>query len=60
MVIAFGLGSGSCLVRFLSFNRFISGIDYYTGGEVVGSLRVYSVHSIMGHRTCSIFATPGV
>ena len=62
MVVAFGLGSGSCLVRFLCSNLFISGIDYYTRREVFGLLRVYFlfIHSIMGHRACSVFATPGV
>jgi hypothetical protein len=39
----------------------ISGIDYYTRREVFGLLRVYFlfIHSIMGHRACSVFATPG-
>jgi hypothetical protein len=40
MFVAFGLGSGSCLVRFLCCNLFISGIDYYTRCEVFGSLKV--------------------
>ena len=44
MGVGFGLGSGSCLVRFLSFNRFISGIDYYTHRKVFGSLRVYFIY----------------
>jgi len=44
MVVAFGLGSGSCLVRFLCSNLFISGIDYYTRREVFGSLKVYSIY----------------
>jgi hypothetical protein len=26
---------------------------------VFGSLRVYFIHSIMGHRACSVIATPG-
>jgi len=30
MVVAFRLGSGSCLVCFLCSNLFIRGIDYYT------------------------------
>jgi hypothetical protein len=74
MVVAFGLGSGSCLVRFVCSNLFISGIDYYTRREVFGLLKVYFIyrfvlvlfywfyfiHSIMGHRACSVFATPGV
>jgi len=41
MVVAFGLGSGSCLVRFLCSNLFISGIDYYTRREVFGLLKVF-------------------
>jgi hypothetical protein len=28
MVVAFWLGSGCCLVRFLCSNLFLSGIDY--------------------------------
>jgi len=60
MVVAFGLGSGSCLVRFLCSNLFMSAVDYYTRCEVFGLLRVYFIPSIMGHCTCSIFATPGV
>jgi hypothetical protein len=43
MVLAFGVGSGSCLVRFLCANLFISGIDYYTSREVFGSLKVYFI-----------------
>jgi len=60
MVVAFGLVSGSCLVRFLRSNLFISAIDYYTRREVFGSLRFNFIHSIMGHRACSVFATRGV
>ena len=44
MVVAFGLGSGSCLVRFLCSNLYISGIDYYTRREVFGSLKVYFIY----------------
>jgi len=44
MVVAFGLWSGSCLVRFLCSNLFISGIDYYTCHEVFESLRVYFLY----------------
>jgi len=40
MVVVFGSGSGSCLVRFLCSNLFISGIDYWTHHKVSGSLRV--------------------
>jgi hypothetical protein len=40
MVVAFGLGSGSCIIRFLCSNPVISGIDYYTHREVFGSLKV--------------------
>jgi hypothetical protein len=60
MVVSFGLGSGSCLVRLCCSNLFISGIDYYMRREVFGSLRVHMIHSIMGHRACSVFASPGV
>jgi len=44
MVVVFRLGSGSCLVRFLCSNLFISGIDYYTRREVFGSLKVYFIY----------------
>jgi hypothetical protein len=43
MVVAFRLGSGSCLVHFLCSNLFISGIYYYTRREVFGSLKVYFI-----------------
>ena len=46
MVAAFGLGSGSCLVHFLCSILCISGIDYYTRHEVLGSLRVYFIYGI--------------
>jgi hypothetical protein len=73
MIDAFGLGLGSCLVHFLCSNLFFSGIDYYTRHEVVRSLKVYLIdrfciafiywfnfiHTIMGHRACRVFATPG-
>jgi len=74
MVVGFGLGLSSCLVCFLCSNLFISGIDYYTCRAVFGLLKIYFIyrfcigfiywfyfiHSIMGHRVCSVFATPGV
>ena len=60
MVVAFWLGSGSCLVLFLCSNLFISGIEYYMCHEVFGSLRVYFIHSIMGHRAGSVCASPGM
>ena len=74
MIVAFGLGSGSCLVRFLCPDLSIQGIDYYMRHEVFGSLKVYFIYgfclgfillvlfidSIMGHHTCSVFTTPGV
>jgi len=44
MVVAFGLGLGPCLVRFLCSNLFISGMDYYTRREVFGSLKVYCIY----------------
>ena len=37
------LGQGLWLVRFVSSNLNLSGIDYYTHRKVVGSLRVYFV-----------------
>jgi len=60
MVVAFWLELGCCLVCFLCSDQFISGIDYYTRREGLGSLRVYFIHSIMGHRAGSMFATTGV
>jgi hypothetical protein len=45
MVVVFGLGLGSCLVRFLCSNLFIPGIDYYTRREVFGSLKVYPIYA---------------
>jgi hypothetical protein len=60
MVVAFLLGSSSCLVRFLCSNLDISDIDYYNCREVVGSLRVHFVHSIVGHCACSALTTSGV
>jgi len=44
MVVAFRLGSGSCLVRFLCSNLFISGIYYYTRCKVFGLLKVYFIY----------------
>jgi len=44
MVIEFMLRSGSCLVRFLCSNLFISGIYYYTCREGFGSLKVYFIY----------------
>jgi len=44
MVVAFGLGLSSCLVRFLCSNLLILGIDYYTRREVFGSLKVYFIY----------------
>ena len=41
--VVFRLGSGSCLVQFLSSNLLISVIDYYKCREVFGLLRVYSI-----------------
>jgi len=69
LVIVLRLGSGSCLVRFLRSNLVDSDIDYYTCYEVFGLLRVhficgfyigFLIHSIMGHRACSVVATSGV
>jgi hypothetical protein len=44
MVVAFRLGSRSCLVRFLCCNQCISGIYYYRRCEVFGSLKVYFIY----------------
>ena len=44
MGVAFGLGSGSCVVCFFCSNLFISGIDYDTHREVFGSLKVYFIY----------------
>jgi len=44
MVVAFGLGFGSCLVYILGSHLFVSGIDYYTRREVFGSLNVYFIY----------------
>ena len=44
MLVAFGLGSGSCLVHFLRSNPSISDIDNYTRREVFGSLKVYYIY----------------
>ena len=44
MVVVLGLGSGSCLVRFLRSNLSISAIDYYTRRKVFGSLKVYFIY----------------
>jgi len=44
MVVAFGIGSGSCLVCFLCSTLFISGIDYYMHRKLFESLRVYFLH----------------
>jgi hypothetical protein len=43
MVVECRLESGSCLVRFLCSNLFISGIEYYTPREIFGSLKVYLI-----------------
>jgi len=45
MVVAFRLGSGSCLVPFHCFNLFIAGIYYYTHRKVFGSLNVYFIYA---------------
>jgi len=44
IVVVTGLGSGFCLVRFLSSNLFISGIEYYMRRKVFESLRVYCIY----------------
>jgi len=44
MVVAVRLGLGSCLVRFLCSNLFISGHCYFMCREDFGSLKVYFIH----------------
>jgi len=44
MVVVFGLGFGSWLVRFLCSKQFISSIDYYLCRKVFESLKVYHIH----------------
>jgi len=44
MVVAFRLGSGSCLVRFLCANLFISSSYYYTRCEVFRLVKVYFIY----------------
>jgi hypothetical protein len=44
MVVAFRLGSGSCLVRFLCANLLISGIYFDARRVVFGSLKVYCIY----------------
>jgi hypothetical protein len=56
-VVAFALASGSCLVRFLCLNLFISGIDFYQCCKIFGWLRVHFIRCIMGHHSCSFFGT---
>jgi len=73
MVVAFGLGSGSCLLHFICSNPVISGIDYHPRRKVFELLRVnlfmvfelvlfywlYFIHSIMGHYVCRVLTTLG-
>jgi hypothetical protein len=56
MVVAFRLGSSSCLVRFLLSNLFISGIYYYTCCEVFGSLKVYFISGFSTGFICNGFS----
>jgi len=44
MIVVVGLGSLSCLVRFLCSSLFISDIHYYTRPKVVELLRVYFIY----------------
>jgi len=46
MVVVFGLGSGSCLLRFLRSSQYISGIDYYMHRKVIGLLRVHFIYAL--------------
>ena len=56
MVIAFRLGSGCCLVLLLCFNLFISGIYYYTGRKVFGSLKVDFIYGFCTGFICIGFS----
>jgi len=44
MIVVFRFWSGSCPVRFLCSNLFLSGIQYCTCHQVFGSLRVYFIY----------------
>jgi len=44
MVVVLGLGLGSFPVHLVCSNLYNSGIDYYTGRKVFGSLRVYLIY----------------
>jgi len=44
MVVAFRLGSGSCVFHFLCSNLLISGIDYYTHRKFFRSLKDYFIY----------------
>jgi len=46
MVDVFGLGLGSCLVRFLCSNQYISSIDYSMCRKVFESLHVHYLHGL--------------
>jgi len=46
MVVVFGIGLGSCLVRFRCSNLCISGIDYYRRRNVFGLLRVNFIYGL--------------
>ena len=47
MVVAFSIGSCSCLVRFLCSNLFITGISYTTHHKVFGWLKVYFIYGLL-------------
>jgi hypothetical protein len=44
MVVVFGVGSGLCLVGFLCYNLFVSGIGYYMRCKVFELLRGYFIY----------------
>jgi hypothetical protein len=56
MVVALGLGSGSCLVRFRYSTLFISGIEYCMRHEVFGSLKVYFIYGFCSGFICIGFS----
>jgi hypothetical protein len=58
MIVAYGVGSSSCLVCYRCSHLCIPGVKYYTRCDIFGSLRVVFIHSIVGHSPCSVFATP--
>jgi hypothetical protein len=56
MVVAFRIGSGYSLVRFVCSNLFMSDIDHYMCHKDCRSLRVYSIYGYsMGFTVLVVF-----